>query len=249
MKRDFLILIIAIASGFAAFVMVSNYLSHVGVPEEKKAVFAAKNIAKGQVIKAEDITLSPVGKEIPPEEIFLQVQDALERVVLEDIAQGNLVARSKTKLPRSRVPLPAQDGSLPIPKEMRAMMLTPNNTEDIPLLLEVGNYVDILGTVVNYEGKQEIKAVLQSVQVIALKKSQETEQVRSVTIAVTPLEAEALARSMSGGGKIRIVVRSERGKKPAYQPSETRMEVIRGVEREPKVVPDVRKTGRPLEKK
>ena len=121
--------------------------------------------------------------------------------------------------------------SLPIPAGMSALTLSDKNVENFPDLLEVGGFVDILGTVPDYQGKMELQAIIRSAQVITLDRTKEDQLIRSINVALTPAGAEVVSKAMANG-KIRLILRPEQAEKSVVSLGAGVTEVIRGVEKD-----------------
>ena len=230
-KRDFVVLVIAVMCGVAAFMFILNFLKEAAQPK-REFVVAAQAIPKDQTIGKRDVRFSKPMKNITPEDLFLQIDDVIGSRALEDIPQGKLIHRSKVERQVAAPPAPSK-GTLPIPKGMKALTISASGAERLPDLLDIGSYVDALGRLANYEGKMEMKTILRGAQVLSLERSKDL-GIKSITIALSPNEAEAMLDAMSQG-KILIVASSEQGEKPAYQVSWGTIEIIRGVSKQPKV--------------
>ena len=240
MKRDTLILGIALGCGIVAFGLIFNYLKEASQPKNQFAM-AKQAIAKGKVISVEDIVLSPPLKNIPVADYFTQMHEVLDMETQENIPKGRMIKRSSVKEPP---PLPAASPSpkveveekeviLPVPPSMRALTLSQAELENVPPILKAGAYVDILGSVIINNDEKEVRTLLSSVQVLSVQKN-ERKQIENVALALLPRQVETLLNA-SKSGRMRLVI----SQKPATDgPNEWNMgsiEVIRGVQRERKV--------------
>lgn len=193
-----------------------------------------------KMVTAEDLVLSKPIKNADPKNFFLQMDDVIGRAALEEIPRGVLIHRSKIK--SMEPPPPPEDDTveaLPIPEGMRALTIGSGDIVGMPDVLEIGNYVDVLGTVLASNGLRELKTLLYGAQVISIDGGNETESgkktpINSITLAVNPNETTVLIESMTQG-KIRVIVRPDQGERYLYESGVGSMEVIRGVSRERKV--------------
>lgn len=231
-KRDAIILVLAILSGAAAFVMVFNFLNEAAQPK-REFVLAKVAIAQGKEITREDLALSKPLKNTDAKNLFLQLDDVVGRNALEEIPKGTLIDRSKLKLKEPPLPVLPKKSALPIPEGMRALTIGAGDIIGMPDLLEIGNYIDVLGTVLTSTGLRELKTILYGAQVISMEGG-EGVPIRSITLAVNPNETPVLIESM-GQGKIRVIVRPDQGERYLYQSEIGSMEVIRGTSREKKI--------------
>lgn len=236
MKRETLILFIALASGIAAFGMIFNFLKEARKPVISY-VMTVKAVKKGQALEVKDLAMSNPLKNVPAQTYYAQMSDVIDRQAVEDIPESTLVARSMIKTvekpaPQVAVPAPPEPvvkkpSALPIPAAKRALTLSVRELEVPPDSIKVGNYVDILSTV----DKNEIRTVLNSIQVIAVGLS-EKEVLESVTLALTPLQVEKVL-TFSKFEKLRLLVSTTQGDDSS---SVSFIEIIRGVEREKKAL-------------
>ena len=227
LKRDTIIMIAAVVCGILAFVLVANLLNKSAAPKQTFVV-AARNIAMGQIISEEDLTMSAPMQSKVSNDLFTQAQDALGNQVVEPISSGSLVHRSKMN--RAYIQTSADPESLPIPPGMRAMTIAAHEIDGIPKRLGVGTYLDILGMALNYEGVKELQTIIRAAPILSLEKTVDSE-IRSITIAVSPLGAIVITKAMENG-KVHLVVRSDGGELGVAQGSVGFTEIIRGVEKE-----------------
>lgn len=191
-------------------------------------------IPQGKMVTSNDVVLSQPLKNADAKNLFLQMDDVIGRETLEEIPRDVLINRSKIKLKEE--PPPIEDSTLkalPIPAGMRALTIGAGDIVGMPDILEIGNYVDVLGTVIGSNGLKELKTLLYGVQVISMEGGEES-PIHSITLAVNPGETAVLVESMSQG-KIRIIVRPDQGERYLYQSEVGSMEIIRGTAREQRI--------------
>lgn len=242
MKRDTLILVIALASGLAAFSLILNFLKQAAQPEGQY-VMAIQDLTKGKVLAAADLGISPPLKNIPAESFFTQMHDALGMEIQEDIPKGRLIARELLKEPPPPPPpSPSPDSKsakkkkpreivLPVPPSMRALTLSAQELENIPQGLTGGNYVDILGSIALDDRQKEVRTVLSGIQILAVERNEN--KIETVTIALLPNQVETLL-NVSRMAKMRLVIGQEppvNGKRAGVGT----IEIIRGIVKEQKV--------------
>ncbi|OIO37889.1 MAG: Flp pilus assembly protein CpaB [Candidatus Omnitrophica bacterium CG1_02_46_14] len=230
-KRDVLILIIAVASGVFAFVLILSSMRG-SSGGNLEFVTASQTIAKGQTIQMNNLTLSKPRAQKNANSLFLQLQDVAGTVALDAIPQGALISRSQIIMPaRSAISPGEPESVLPLPQRKRALTLSPNEVENIPGALRAGSRVDIMGMTANYEGSKEMQTIVRGVQIIALERSGRSE-IRSITAAMSPLAAVMVARA-TANGKLNLALRPEsEGEIPEELAMIGYTEIIRGIEKE-----------------
>lgn len=229
LKRDMIIMTMAVGSGLVAFVLIANFLNKSATPKQTFVV-AARNIPAGQIIAEEDLTMSQPMQSKVSNDLFTQAQDALGNQAVDQISSGSLVYRSKVNRAYTQTQTDAGPQSLPIPPGMRAMTIAAGEFDGMPERLGVGAYLDILGMAPNYEGVKELQTIIRAAQILSLEKTADS-QMRSITIAVSPLGAIVITKAMENG-KLHLVVRPDGGKLGVAQGSVGFTEIIRGVEKE-----------------
>lgn len=241
MKRDTLILAIALGCGFTAFGLIFNYLKQASQPKIQY-VMAKQEIAKGEILSAEDIILSQPLKNILAADYFTQIHEVIAMESRENIPKGRLVKRSSVKespplpdvspAPKEEVP-EEKEIVLPVPPSMRALTLSQVELENVPRGLQGGDYVDILGSVVISSKEKEVRTLLSGVQVLSVQKN-ERKQIENVSVALLPRQVETLLNA-SKFGRMRLVISQKPTKDDTTEWSMSTIEVIRGVQRERKV--------------
>ena len=231
LKRDSLILIIAAVSGLFSFILIVNYLKS-SSGSKSQFVIASRVISKGQVIQNQDVALSKPIEQKNPSLYFLQLEDAIGNVAYSDIAQGSMFQRTQVGPAREEEASPAQEPvSLALPKGMRALTVAPKDVDNLPQTLSAGVRIDILGIAPNYEGIKELQMIVRAAQVIAVDRAGGSD-IRSMTIALSPLGAIVVTKAMTQG-KISLIVRSDDLDEDVVQTTLMGYtEIIRGVEKE-----------------
>ena len=128
--------------------------------------------------------------------------------------------------------------SISIPKGMRGVTLSVNDIENIPNLLNTGGYIDVLGMAPNYIGKMELQTIARNTLVVSIdkpagdKEKAAPQEIKSITLALSPIAAEVVSKAMTAG-KIHLIVRSEGAESESLQLDMVGItEVIRGVSKE-----------------
>lgn len=216
-KRILGIVAVAFLLALAAGVGAYRFLSEKGrVAEAAKLqtlgiAVAVVDIPLGSTINPNQVALSPWPKDLHPKDAFPAVKPVVGRVVLRDFLRGEPIVESKL------VPTDKNKGgllSLKVPPGMRAFSVKVNEVVGVGGFIVPDSRVDVVvTTAVSPERQQEqvSKTFLQDVLVLAAGQTVEQKDnkpitVNTVTIAVTPADAEKLALA-SNDGKIQLVLR------------------------------------------
>lgn len=215
--KTFLLLLLAAGCGLVASVAVLAYLNQA----QAHANQVTQQLPTRPVVVA--------ASDLPPAELLhtaqLKVMDWPENLIpvgaTGDIAQveGRI---TRTPLVAGQPVLAGQlapegtTGGLPalIPVGLRAVTLRVNETVGVAGFIRPGNRVDVVLTVETQNPTKIVtKTILQYLQVAAVGQSleeepEETKLVRSVTLLLTPEEAEALALGMDQG-RIVLALRND----------------------------------------
>ncbi len=235
MKRDTLILVVALVCGVAAFGLIFNFLKQAAAPKNQ-FVTARQALQKGKILDAEDLTISPPLKNIPAQSYFTQLVDVIGMELQSNLAKGKLIARTQVKKVKAPPPVLQTEGgveAMPVPANMRALTLNANEIENVPKLLSPGSYVDILGTVIFGNNQREIRTILRGMQVVWVQMN-EKKQFESITLAIPPPQVETLVNAMKYG-KLRLVGSSEAEDNSSVWSTVASIEIIRGTQKERKV--------------
>lgn len=245
MKREVVLLIVAIVAGFFAFSLVMKTMNRAPqqiYTEKVQCVIAQLQIPKGQTLTEKDLAYGePVAKKDAGDlsDFFLQTQDAVGFIAQKDFVTGEKVLRSRVSKEDSS-PSDRQE-TLPIPEGMQALTVPAISIQNLPEFISPGKYVDVMGyQKVRDSEKKEIVNIVTSAQVISLEKTDggpenararagKQNAVESVTLALTPDETKAFLRALDDG-PVRLLLRSSKGIKPGYQAAYGTVEIIRGVE-------------------
>src|SRR5215211_3720077 len=214
-KRLLFVLAGAAAFGLMAAVSVSRYLSNAQAFSRNmsEVVVAKVDIPLGTTIVAEQLTKVQLPAGAVPDGAFNQPEKLVNRVAVVNIAAREPVTDFKLAPEGSAGGL-----SSVIPEGYRAMTVKVDDVIGVAGFLRPGAMCDVL-TVIEQAGdvgkRNPIsKIVLQNVKVLASgqnidkpKDQREAEQVKAVTLQVTPDQAEKLALA-STEGKLRLVMRN-----------------------------------------
>lgn len=209
LKAAIFLLVSLFAAALAAlviFTVIRNFqdqLREVSAPPDLERVFVAKRtLWPGETISDEDLE----AREFPPELIPFGVlgnrDDAINRVPVERILANEFIRAERLAAPEAGRGLPAI-----VPKGMRAIQLNLFGGSAVAGFLNPGNFVDVLVTA----GEPvKTKTLFQAVTVLAVNdrlgnerkkdeegktKGRKRREKPSVTVAVTPDQAEKLTHA------------------------------------------------------
>jgi pilus assembly protein CpaB len=244
--KNWIPLVLAIVLGLVAALVAKSSMSRSvamspAQPRAVKVVVARGPIAPGQELTAEQLTLGPIAADAPPPGAFTDVASVVGRVANTPMFNGQPVLEDLV------APRGAGTGiQALVPKGMRAITVDVNETTGLAGMLLPGCRVDVVSTL-NGASKDDTVAatIVQDVLVQAVGQrltaatpptgagpahERDAQPVRTVTLMVTPREAEAieLASSM---GRIRLVLRGTNDRATAEIVGVTFVE-LRGNEKE-----------------
>jgi pilus assembly protein CpaB len=235
-KQVFIIGAIAVIIAAIASYSLYNYLK--GQETKMKeavattnVVVAAQDLPTGTVINSTQVkTVSwPAGS--MPQGTFPSSDQVVGRMVLERVATGEPVTAAKL------VPVGGPTGILTykIPEGHRAMTVAVDQVSGVAGFITPGTKVDVVLSVTPPGGQQPIsKIVLQDVPVLAIgqvisqeKKDEKPQVVPTVTMDVTPDDAEKLAVA-STQGRLQLVLRRAGDTEVIKTPGSTVIKVLAG---------------------
>jgi pilus assembly protein CpaB len=175
-------------------------------------VVAQVDIPIGSTINPEQVAVSAWPKDNYPKDVLVDTKIAVGRVALRDFFRGEPVVESKLVPPNKATGLL----SLKVPPGMRAFAVSVNEVVGVGGYIVPDARVDVIVTMSSSSANQQgkvAKIVLQDIRVLAW--GQTTAQQKdnkptypgSVTLAVTPEEAEKLALA-SNEGSIQLALRN-----------------------------------------
>jgi len=213
-KRLFIVLGCAVIFGLLAVLSVTSYLAKArGYSNNAKVVVAKVDIPLGTKIIAEQLSTVSFPRGTTPEGTFDNANNLVGRVVITNVAA--LEPFTNVKL----APEGSAGGlSAVIPEGYRAMTVKVDDVVGLSGFLMPGALVDVVVVIDPAEksGGQNMvsKIVLQNIKVLASgfnidrpKNDREAESVKTVTLQVTPDQAEKLALA-STEGKVRLMMRN-----------------------------------------
>lgn len=187
----------------------------------KDIVVASRDIAPGDTLDADDLTIARVEAKHAPTNAPSNPSSLFNRVAKIQIPQGQIV--HETLLAEAGV-----SGGLPgvIKPGYRAMTIEVNEFTGVAGLLQPGNHIDVLARFQDGDNGQTTRTVVQNVEIIAVgteltnKTSANSEQsaiapdqqpqakqfARAITVLVTPADAERL--DLAAANQARLALRA-----------------------------------------
>jgi pilus assembly protein CpaB len=215
-KRLIIAVLAAVAFGLIAAVSVSRYLASAQAYTKNlnNVVIAKVEIPVGSRIIAEQLMVAQFPRSVAPDGTFPKVDENLiGRVAVTKIAAREPITESRL------APIGSAAGlSSVIPEGYRAMNVRVDDVVGISGFIMPGALVDVVVTIEPPEGGNQreriSKIVLQNIKVLANgqnldkpKNEKEAERVKTVTLQVTPDQAEKLALA-SSEGRLQLVMRN-----------------------------------------
>lgn len=206
---------LALVSGLLTTYGVFQYLKQQEDPNrepeivKRSVVVASRDLLAGTSLSIGDMVVREWPVDIIPEGSFEAADEIKDRVVKIAVTPGEAILASKL------TPQGSGGGVAGlIPEGMRALTVAVNVVSGVGGFILPGTRVDVLVTVAPTTKKTEnlTKTILQNVEVLAVDQtyksnSDEPITVKSVTLLVTPEDAEKLALA-SNEGKLQLSLRS-----------------------------------------
>ena len=215
-KRLIIAVLAAVAFGLIAAVSVSRYLANAQeyTRNLSNVVIAKTDIEIGSRIIAEQLSVAQFPRNVAPDGTFKQIDEKLVgRVAVVRISAREPITESRLAPEGTAAGLSAI-----IPEGYRAMNVRVDDVVGISGFIMPGTLVDIVVVIEppeNTQNRERIsKIVLQNIKVLANganldkpKNEKEAERVKTVTLQVTPDQAEKLALA-SSEGRLQLVMRN-----------------------------------------
>ena len=215
-KRFFIVLVGALLFGLLAAVSVSRYLSsaQATTKEFNRVTVAKVPIPVGTKLIPEQLMVVQFSKESTPDGAFESPDKLVGRVAVTNIAVREPVTETRLAPEGTAAGLSAI-----IPEGYRAMTVAVNDVVGISGFIMPGTLVDVVVVIDPQQsnGVQQgpiSKIVLQNIKVLANgqnidkpENQRDANSVKSVTLLVTPEQAEKLALA-SSEGKLQLVMRN-----------------------------------------
>jgi pilus assembly protein CpaB len=225
--RTLLIVLLALMCGGSAALGINLFLRSgpvIAEPETIAVVVAAVEIPRGASLTAELLTIRAWPKALAPTGALTQVADALDRVAIGPLAQGEPILDAKLTTRGAGRGLSAL-----IPHGMRAFTIqTPGVAAGVAGFILPGNRVDVLLTVSTPNlndptGGGSTTTLLQNVEILAVDQRMaapadnkvDLKELRSVTLLVTPDQATKLDLGQNKG-TLHLTLRNPEDSLPAH---------------------------------
>jgi len=213
-RRLILALTGAVLCGLLGVALITRYISNIQAYTRDlgEVVVAKTDIQLGEKITAEHLTLLPMPNGSVPEGAFRKASEVIGRVAITRIGLREPITLSKL------APEGTEGGlSAVIPQGYRAMTVKVDDVVGVSGFIMPGSFVDVVAIILppGDQTKGPIsKIVLQSIKVLASGPKIDTPEnqrtpaeVRSVTLQVTPEQAEKLVLA-ANEGKLQLVMRN-----------------------------------------
>lgn len=174
----------------------------------RRVVAAAVEIPAGTAIGAEHVTIAEWPEASVPQGALVSTDEAVGRVAVIGIQRGDSITEAKL-VPKGG---PAGILSYRIPEGHRAMTVGVDKVSGVAGFISPGNMVDVIVTATVGASEPISKIFLQNVPILATGRIIEQQQggepaeVPTVTLDVTPQDAERLALA-SAQGRLQLVLR------------------------------------------
>lgn len=243
-KRLIIAVLAAVAFGLIAAVSVSRYLANAQeyTKNLSNVVIARTDIEVGSRIIAEQLTVAQFPRNVAPDGTFKVIDDKLVgRIAVVKISAREPLTESRLAPEGSAAGLAAI-----IPEGYRAMNVRVDDVVGISGFIMPGTLVDVVVVIEppdNNQNRERIsKIVLQNIKVLANganldkpKNEKEAERVKTVTLQVTPDQAEKLALATSEG-RLQLVMRNSIDQGDEVTPGANKRSLLSGERAMP--VPD-----------
>jgi pilus assembly protein CpaB len=251
-KRLIIAIAAAIVFGLIAAVSVSRYLASAQsyTRNLNNVVVAKVDIAIGERIIAEQLAVVQLPRSAAPDGTFSKIDENLVgRVAVTRIAAREPVTEGRL------APLGSAAGlSSVIPEGFRAMNVRVDDVVGISGFIMPGALVDVVVVIETPDDKQRervSKIVLQNIKVLANganldkpKNEKEVERVKTVTLQVTPEQAEKLALA-SSEGRLQLVMRNSIDQGDEVTSGATKKSLLSGERAQPVPEPGLGSDAKP----
>ena len=252
-KRLIIAVVAALAFGLLAAVSVARYLakSTEYTKNLSNVVVAKVEIPVGSRIIGEWLEVAQFPRNVTPEGTFQKVNDDLiGRVAVTRIAAREPITEGRL------APVGSAGGlSSVIPEGFRAMTVKVDDVVGVSGFIMPGTLVDVVVVISPPQGAgaqdRVSKIVLQNIKVLASgqnidkpKNEKEAERVKSVTLQVTPEQAEKLALA-STEGQLQLVMRNSVDQGDEVTPGANKNSLLSGERAQPVPEPGLKGTTAP----
>ncbi|MCE5983717.1 Flp pilus assembly protein CpaB [Pseudomonas sp. LF19] len=211
-SRTFILIALSVILGLGAAWMANTWLSARlnASPDDNQqnVVVATVEIAFGQMVEAQQVTLVRMPKDTVPDDAFDAIDKVVGKIATFSMLSGDIVrgARVAEHLGGSTL------ASLIEPNK-RAISVRVDDVVGVGGFLLPGNRVDVLATKqTGNTGNAESRTILEDLRVLAVDQTASTDKtqpvvVRAVTLEMTPDQAELLVKGMTDG-KLQLALRN-----------------------------------------
>lgn len=211
-SRTFILIALSVILGLGAAWMANTWLSARlnASPDDNQqnVVVATVEIAFGQMVEAQQVTLVRMPKDTVPDDAFDAIDKVVGKIATFSMLNGDIVrgARLAAHLGGSTL------ASLIEPTK-RAISVRVDDVVGVGGFLLPGNRVDVLATKqTGNTGNAESRTILEDLRVLAVDQTASTDKtqpvvVRAVTLEMTPDQAELLVKGMTDG-KLQLALRN-----------------------------------------
>jgi pilus assembly protein CpaB len=192
-----------------------------------KVVVAARDVAPGKVLSAEDLTSGRVPKEMAPARSFSDPKDVVGRTATFALLKGQAVVETLLAAQGTGGGVQAL-----IPAGLRAITVEVNEFSGLGGMLVPGCRVDVVATVRDEKAQQQAsRTILQNIKVLAVGRqfnpnpppapdnAPPPPPTNNVTLLVTPRQAQALKLASQGGAPWLVLRNSGDGKEVETDPT------------------------------
>jgi pilus assembly protein CpaB len=223
--QSFVAVVLSLVFGGSAAVGVRHYVGLGPAPrtDTVSVIVAKMNIPRGMLISGDLIQTRDYPKDLIPAGAVLKAEDAIDRSAFASMVKDEPILDSKLS-PKGQRGL----ASL-VSRGMRAFTITTNVASGVAGFILPGNKVDVLLTVGggasnDFTGGGSTTTLLQNVEIMAVDQKVEApaenkvsaNDLRSVTLLVTLIQAEKLSLGQSKGGTLHLTLRNPEDQVAAY---------------------------------
>ncbi|MBI4467963.1 MAG: Flp pilus assembly protein CpaB [Acidobacteria bacterium] len=255
--KAILVLALALAFGGLTAISIKTVLnrknSTFGAAEPKRVVIAALPISLGARVSVEQLKVVEWPDNLLPQGTFEDPAKVVDRVAASDFTPGEAILTSRLAPEGTTAGLSAI-----IPDGFRAITVRVDEVIGVAGFIAPGTFVDLIATSVSLGNQSESNSrmILQNVKVLASGQTIETREsgkdgkpieVKTVTLQVSPEQAEALALAATAG-KIQLVMRNTTDQEIVQTSGTTAGRVFAGAGGLPPGTSTTARTGRTMPK-
>jgi pilus assembly protein CpaB len=242
LPRGTIFLVAAVAAGIVATFAIHRYVSvktHVPVAATRPVIIAVGDISPGTALSGQEVKVVTWPQEVIPPKSASSIREVEGRVVKMPISQGNPVLSTMLAPQGTAAGLSGilDDGK-------RALTVKVDEVAGVAGFIHPGDHVDVLVDLPIKEISEHFsKTILHNVSVLSTgqiweqKGDNKPMVVNTVTLELTPEEAEVLNLA-SNEGKIRLALRNRNNKTIAQTPGVTSSFLIGGLTNKKEKAPD-----------